>query len=73
MNTHDEDSVRRLLKQTLPPIHSVGPERDLWPAMIRRLDARPTPASWFDWALAAALATCAIVFPASIPVFLYYL
>ena len=74
MNAHDEDRIKQLLKQALPPIEGEpDPERDLWPAMLRRLDAEPAPLPWFDWALLAGLLGLAAFFPASIPVFLYYL
>jgi hypothetical protein len=73
MNTHDEDRIKHLLKQAMPPTGDTGPERDLWPAMLQRLDVQPGAPPWFDWALAGGLAVFAIVFPASIPVFLYYL
>lgn len=73
MNTHDEDSMKQLLKQALPPMQNAELERDLWPTMLRRLEARPASPPWYDWALAGSLAVFAIVFPASIPVFLYYL
>ncbi|HEY6491121.1 MAG: hypothetical protein WCC26_05440 [Terracidiphilus sp.] len=77
MNTHDEERIRHLLKAALPPIENTepgnsGPARDLWPAILRRLDERPAP-PWFDWALAGGLALFAVAFPATIPVFLYYL
>jgi hypothetical protein len=73
MNAHDEDHIRQLLKQALPLVENAEPEHDLWPAMLRRLDAQPAAPPWFDWALAGSLALFAAVFPASIPVFLYYL
>jgi hypothetical protein len=41
--------------------------------MLQRLDAQPAAPPWFDWALACGLAVFAVVFPAAIPVFLYYL
>ena len=42
MNEHDERAIREALKQTFPPVNTeLG--RDLWPAVLRRLDARPTP------------------------------
>jgi hypothetical protein len=73
MNADEQDRLKKLLQAALPPI--VGePElgRDLWPAMLRRLDAkRATP--WYDWALLAGLLGLAGLFPAAIPVFLYYL
>ena len=74
MNSHDTSRLSLLLRQTLPPVASdEGPRRDLWPALIGRLNARPAPLPWFDWALLAGLALFAALFPAYIPVFLYYL
>jgi hypothetical protein len=77
MNAQDEDRIKQLLKQTLPPVESnAEPERDLWPAVLRRLDgdvAQRKAVPWFDWALLGGLAVFAVSFPATIPVFLYYL
>jgi hypothetical protein len=79
MNAHDEDRLKKLLRQALPPVEAdAEPGRDLWPAMLRRLDARPAAPplrswAWFDAALLAGLAVFAAFLPASIPVFLYYL
>jgi hypothetical protein len=88
MTTHeekrnDEKRIKKLLREALPPVASdAEPARDLWPAVLRRLDAAPTRAlpqklppklSWFDWALIAGLIAFAVSFPATIPVFLYYL
>jgi hypothetical protein len=73
MTTQDEERMKSLLKQAMPPIGNTGPGRDLWPAMRRRLDAQPAPVPWFDWALAGSLAVFAFAFPAAIPVFFYYL
>ena len=65
-----------------------GPEPsiDLWPALLRRLDRQAATqpvqswlgwvrlgSSWFDWALLAGVALLTLAFPASIPLFLYYL
>jgi hypothetical protein len=85
MNEHDR--MKELLQQALPPVESeAAPSRDLWPAVLRRLDANPDanpgakPANaphpswiWFDCALAAGLVALVAVFPAAIPVLLYYL
>jgi len=82
---NDEKRIKELLQQALPPIAShAEPVRDLWPDVQRRLDAAPAPARalprslpqklpWFDWALIAGLIVFAVAFPATIPVFLYYL
>ena len=73
MNADGQDRLKRLLKAALPP--SAGepePSRDLWPSVLRRLDTkRATP--WYDWALLAGVLGLAGLFPAAIPVFLYYL
>jgi hypothetical protein len=79
MNGHDDDRMKHVLKQALPPIaDETEAERDLWPAVLKRLDAESAVSpmhrvSWFDWALLAGLAGLAAFFPASIPVLLYYL
>ena len=81
MNAHDEDRIKLLLQQALPPADPAAePSRALWPAVLRRLDASPAAAApgllrqnWFDWALLAGLIVFAASFPATIPVFLYYL
>jgi hypothetical protein len=83
MNQYDENRIKEMLKQALPPVASnAEPARDLWPAVLRRLDVAPTrvlPRSlpqkppWFDWALIAGLIVFVASFPATIPVILYYL
>jgi hypothetical protein len=74
MNAHDEDRMKKLLRQALPPVEGEPePGRDLWPAVLKRLDGGPAAMPWFDWALVAGLAALAAFFPASIPVLLYYL
>ncbi len=74
MNAHDEDRMKKLLRQALPPVEGEPePGRDLWPAVLRRLDATPAALPWFDWALVAGLVALVAFFPASIPVLLYYL
>jgi len=77
----EEERVKELLKQALPPVAcDAEPARDLWPDVLRRLDAEPAPSRalpaklpWFDWALIGGLVVFAVSFPATIPVFLYYL
>lgn len=72
MNELNEDRMKKLLQQALPPVEG-EPGRDLWPAVLKQLDAQAAPAPWFDWALLAGLVALVGCFPASIPVFLYYL
>lgn len=84
MNEHDRDRMKKLLQQSLPPVDAHSePARDLWPAMLRRLDEESAaPAlsvragfnwAWFDGALAAGLVALVASFPAAIPLLLYYL
>ncbi len=73
MNQHEQNRIEKLLKEALAPAESeAGQARDLWPAVLRRLDEWPT-APWFDWALAGGLVALVALFPAAIPVLLYYL
>lgn len=76
--------MKKLLRQSLPPVKGdAGPGRDLWPAMLRRLDATTTAhtlpgwawfnGAWFDGALLAGLVGLVAIFPTAIPVLLYYL
>jgi hypothetical protein len=91
MKKPDENRIKQLLQQSLPPVdHAAEPSHDLWPAVLRRLDEPEAPqratagsvprgvpwprtVPWFDWALLAGLVVFAVSFPATIPVFLYYL
>jgi hypothetical protein len=73
MNADEQDRLEKLLRDALPPTAGEPePGRDLWPAVLRRLDAKAA-APWYDWALLAGLLGLAGLFPAAIPVFLYYL
>jgi hypothetical protein len=81
---HQQDRIEEQLRQTLPPMPAnAEPARDLWPELLRRIDAAaPEPTftgfglldqPWFDGALVAGLVVFAVSVPASIPVLLYYL
>jgi hypothetical protein len=72
-NRHDEKELRPLLKREFPPLQNAEPQRDLWPQMLRRLDAQPLRVPWFDWVLAAAVAAALFLFPNAIPALLYQL
>jgi hypothetical protein len=79
MNKQDQNRIRELLRESLQPVDpDAEPSHDLWPQVLRRLDAEPVAPfarhqNWFDWALLAGLVVFAVSFPATIPVFLYYL
>ena len=77
MNTHDQDRIQQLLREALPPTQPAEPARDLWPALLERLNAQPIAAlrtvPLLDWALALGLVALVAIAPATIPVLLYYL
>lgn len=70
--------MKQLLRSALPPIGDDAElDRDLWPAMLRRIDEQnariAAKVPWFDWALAGGLVAFAAIAPRTIPVILYYL
>ena len=74
MNEHDQKRIEQWLKTTLPPMGAgMEPRRDLWPAVLKRLEALPPAVPWFDWALLAVAAAWLAFFPGAIPVLFYHL
>jgi hypothetical protein len=76
MREHYEERIEQLLRDTLQPINSRAAAElrgDLWPAMLKRLEARPAQVPWFDWALLGAVVTWLLFFPGAIPVLFYHL
>jgi len=72
MNEYDDRQIREALKLSYPPINTeLG--RDLWPAVLRKLDARPARVPWYDWALIALSASVLLFFPELLLVFAYHL
>ena len=72
MTEHDDRQIREALKRLFPPINTeLG--RDLWPAVLRKLDTRPTRMLWYDWALIGLSASVLMLFPELILVFAYHL
>jgi hypothetical protein len=69
----NEKELQELLKREFPPLQNAELQHDLWPQMVRRLDAQPIRVPWFDWALAAAVAAALLLFPSAIPALLYQL
>ena len=73
-----EERIKQMLQEALPPLGAgAEPDRDLWPAMLRRMDEQSAHGAssipWFDWALAGGLVAFAAIAPGTIPVILYYL
>jgi len=65
----EERELRELLKRGMSPARTEL-RRDLWPAMVRRMEERRRRVPWFDWALAAAAVACLLLFPHVIPALL---
>ncbi len=72
-NQENEKQLQELLKQAVAPMKNTELQRDLWPQMLRRLDAQPLQVPWFDWALAVATVAVLLFFPGAIPALLYHL
>jgi hypothetical protein len=72
MNENDDRGFRELLKKGVP---AADPElqRDLWPAMLRRMEKNEKAVPWFDWVLLGAITACLLFVPQMIPMLLYHL
>ena len=76
MTENEQDRVQQLLKATMPTVASQSDgelRRDLWPMMLKSLEAPLVDVPWFDWALLAGVAMCLLFSPGAIPLLLYYL
>lgn len=69
---HEEEEIRAALRAAFPPVDTEL-RRDLWPAMLRRLDEPARKVPWYDWALAGGLAGLTAFFPRLILFFAYHL
>jgi len=72
MTGPEDRQIREALKQSFPPVNTAL-RRDLWPAVLRKLDARPVRVPWYDWALIGLSASVFLFFPQLILVFAYHL
>jgi hypothetical protein len=74
LNDDAHEEFKKILGLAFPPI-DVELQRDLWPAILRRLKERErdAPVPWYDWALVGALATIFAFFPGYFLVFAYHL
>jgi hypothetical protein len=72
-NQENEKEIKALLQHAFAPVKDAELRHDLWPQMLRRLNAQPLRVPWFDWALAAAVAVALLFFPRAIPALLYHL
>ena len=73
MSKQNDEEFREALRKAIAPVTDRELKRDLWPQMLRRLNAGSRRVPWFDWALAALLAALIFFFPEVIPALLYQL
>ena len=70
MNGQDE-ALKELLRRAAPGPADRELKRDLWPEMRQRVERPPVQIPLGDWALAATLLLCLLLFPQTIPAVLY--
>lgn len=70
----DITSIKEALRRAVPPVGGHGPERDLWPALARRITVGREPRLvWLDWIVAAGAVSATVALPAMVPAVLYLL
>lgn len=72
MNEHDHEDLGKLLREAFPAGER-GLQRDLWPAMLRRMETPARRVPWYDWALAACTAAGLLAFPGLLVVLAYHI
>ncbi len=61
----NEENLKELLRSALPPATGQGPIRDLWPAIVQRIESPPAW-SWLDISILAGVTIGILVFPSSL-------
>jgi hypothetical protein len=62
MSESEDKELQSLLKRAVSPVNAeLG--RDLWPAMLRRLDAAGNGVPWYDWLIMGGSLGVLAVFP----------
>ena len=72
MTENDDSQIREALKQSFPPVKTEL-RRDLWPDVLRKVDARQVGVPWYDWALVGLSAVMFLAFPRLVLVLAYHL
>jgi hypothetical protein len=75
MSESEQERIQRLLRSAFPPIADAEPTRDLWPEMLRRIEAADSRVRFglLDWVIAGLVAASVFFFPGLIPGLLYHL
>jgi len=69
---HEQEEIRQALKDAFPAVDTEL-RRDLWPAMLQRLETPAMSVPWYDWALASCVAAALIFFPRIVLFLAYHL
>jgi hypothetical protein len=72
MTEHANRQIRDALKQSFLPVDTEL-RRDLWPDVLRKLDASPVGVPWYDWVLVGLSTLMFVAFPRLMLVFAYHL
>jgi hypothetical protein len=72
LQNNDDEKFKSLLRAAFPSADAEL-RRDLWPAMLRRLNTFEVAVPWYDWALVAGLTGAVIIFPKLVFFFAYHL
>lgn len=72
MTEQDDRQIREALRQSFPPVNTEL-RRDLWPAVLHKLEARRIRMPWYDLALTGLCAGVFLFFPQLILVVAYHL
>ena len=73
MKEHDQEEIGKLLRDAFPANDArAGLERDLWPAMLRRIGSGGGRVPWYDWALAGGLTAMLVAFPGFLVVLAFH-
>ena len=68
----EQDNLRHLLQQAMPPVEDRPPSRDLWPEVLTHRPPSPYW-TWLDLGAAAAIALRLSLFPGLFWLLLYHL
>lgn len=72
MSEDNDRQIHDALKQSIPSVNTEL-RRDLWPDVLRKLDARQVAVPWYDWALVGLSAMMFLAFPRLVLLFAYHL
>lgn len=72
MDQHEDAKLKEFVRRGAAPADGEL-RRDLWPAMLRRMEQSERRVPWFDWALLGLVGASLLLAPQIIPMLLYQL